>query len=205
MSEDSRSNTLRLVPVLVFLGIAAAFGYALYTGDPSKLPSTLIGKPAPQSTFAPVEGLAAGGKPVPGFTSAELANGKVKVVNFWASWCGPCVDEHPLLTNLKAETGIEIWGVNYKDTPANARMFLQRHGNPFAVVGSDAQGRAAIDWGVYGIPETYVINGAGAIVYKHVGPLTQELIAAKLAPTIAAAAKTALPAPSPTATPTSKP
>lgn len=160
---------------------------ALRSGDPSKLPSTLIGRPAPAAQFAAVEGLTDGTRAVPGFTTGDLAKGKVSVVNFWASWCTPCIAEHPELIELKSRTGVDIYGVNYKDEPSAARRFIGRYGNPFAAVGADANGRAAIDWGVYGVPETYVVNGRGEIAYKHVGPITRESLLNTLIPAIEAA------------------
>lgn len=185
---QGRSNYLRLLPVVVFVVIAGFFAMALRSGDPSLLPSTLVGKPVPQTTFPPVEGLeVAAGKFEPGFTSADLAKGKISVVNYWASWCVPCVDEHPMLEQLKEESGVDIYGVNYKDQAAAARRFLGRYGNPFTAVGTDADGRAAIDWGVYGTPETFVVNGKGHVIYKHVGPITPESLKTKLLPIIAKA------------------
>jgi cytochrome c biogenesis protein CcmG, thiol:disulfide interchange protein DsbE len=109
------------------------------------------------------------------------------VVNFWASWCAPCVQEHPLLIELKRRTGVRLYGINYKDQTAAARRFLGRYGNPFKAVGVDSDGRAAIEWGVYGMPETFVVNGEGRIVYKHVGPISPEALETKLIPAIAAA------------------
>lgn len=185
---QGRSNYLRLLPVVVFVVIAGFFAMALRSGDPSLLPSTLVGKPVPQTTFPAVEGLeVAAGKSEPGFTSADLEKGKISVVNYWASWCVPCVDEHPMLEQLKAESGVDIYGVNYKDQAAAARRFLGRYGNPFTAVGTDADGRAAIDWGVYGTPETFVVNGKGHVIYKHVGPITPESLKTKLLPIIAKA------------------
>ena len=136
-----------------------------------------------------LEGLTDGTRAVPGFDSADLAKGEVSVVNFWASWCAPCVQEHPLLVALKQRAGVPIYGVNYKDQAAAARRFLGRYGNPFAAVGTDANGRAAIEWGVYGMPETFIVNGKGEIVYKHVGPISPETLEEKLIPAIQAARK----------------
>lgn len=185
---QGRSNYLRLLPVVIFVVIAGFFAMALRSGDPSLLPSTLVGKPVPQTTFPAVEGLeVTAGKFEPGFTSADLAKGKISVVNYWASWCVPCVDEHPMLEQLKDESGVDIYGVNYKDQAAAARRFLGRYGNPFTAVGTDADGRAAIDWGVYGTPETFVVNGKGHVIYKHVGPITLDSLKTKLLPIIAKA------------------
>lgn len=185
---QARSNLLRLLPVVIFVVIAGFFAMALRSGDPSLLPSTLVGKPVPQTTFPPVEGLEqAQGTPEAGFTSADLAKGKISVVNYWASWCVPCVDEHPMLEQLKAASGVDIYGINYKDQPAAARRFLGRYGNPFTAVGTDSDGRAAIDWGVYGTPETFIVNGKGDVIYKHVGPITPASLETKLLPIIAKA------------------
>lgn len=193
---QSRTNYLRLLPVAVFAIIAVFFAVALRSGDPSLLPSTLVGKPVPQTAFPPVEGLeVAEGKTEPGFTSADLAKGKISVVNYWASWCVPCVDEHPMLEQLKEVAGVDLYGVNYKDQAAAARRFLGRYGNPFTAVGTDADGRAAIDWGVYGTPETFVVNGKGDVIYKHVGPITEESLKTKLLPIIQKAKADAATAP----------
>lgn len=175
-----------LVPLGLFAGLAALFAFALSSGDPSKLPSALIGKPAPATAFAALEGLVDGERPVPGFSTGDLAKGEPSVVNFWASWCAPCVEEHPLLGDLRERTGVAIYGVNYKDGAAAARRFLGRYGSPFTAVGVDPAGRGAIEWGVYGMPETFVLNGRGEIVEKHVGPLTAESLASRIIPAIAA-------------------
>lgn len=173
-----------MTPVLVFAGLVALFAFALQGGDPSKLPSALLGKPAPTTQFAPLDGLLADEKPVPGFTSAELATGKPVIVNFWASWCAPCAEEQPLLVQLQKRTGVALYGVNYKDDPVAARRFLGRYGNPFTAVGTDPKGRGAIEWGVYGMPETFVLNGRGEIVFKHVGPVSMRSIEEQLMPAI---------------------
>jgi cytochrome c biogenesis protein CcmG/thiol:disulfide interchange protein DsbE len=168
----SRSRRwLVALPLFGFLAIAALFLLRLYGGDPSKIPSALIGRPAPQTTLPALEGLVHNGAPVPGLDPA-LFNGKISVVNVWASWCVPCHDEAPLLTALAEDTRLQIVGINYKDSPDNARRFLGRYGNPFAAVGVDGNGRASIEWGVYGVPETFVVGRDGTIRYKLVGPIT---------------------------------
>jgi cytochrome c biogenesis protein CcmG/thiol:disulfide interchange protein DsbE len=181
-----RKPWLALLPVAVFATMAALFAVALRSGDPSKLPSTLIGKPAPALTLAPLEGLVEKDVAVPGIAPATLVRGTPVIVNFWASWCAPCVGEHPLLIILKEKSGVPLIGVNYKDPTVGARRFLGRYGNPFDAVGVDANGRAAIEWGVYGMPETFILDGAGRIAYKHIGPLTPEVIDTVLLPLITA-------------------
>ena len=171
----------------MFCALAAIFALALRSGDPSHLPSALIGKPAPQMALAALPDLVDGSRAVPGFASDEL-KGHASVVNFWASWCEPCEQEHPLLLALQAR-GVRLYGVNYKDDAAVARRFLGRHGNPFAAVGVDGSGRAAIEWGVYGMPETFVVDAKGLIVYKHIGPITAQALEAKLMPAIVAAGR----------------
>lgn len=189
-TTDERKWGWVMAPVFIFLALAALFAFALKTGDPSKLPSALIGKPAPQIDLKPLEGLVdAGGAAIPGFTSADLGKGRVSVVNFWASWCVPCVQEHPVLIALQKRTGVDVYGVNYKDQTEAARRFIGLHGNPFKAVGVDGNGRGAIEWGVYGMPESFVIDGQGRIAYKHVGPLSEETLAEKIIPAIEAAKK----------------
>jgi cytochrome c biogenesis protein CcmG/thiol:disulfide interchange protein DsbE len=173
-----------LAPVLIFAALAMLFMVALQKGDPSRIPSALIGRPAPAMTLPPVEGLARDGAALPGVGPADLTRGRPIVVNFWASWCLPCVEEHPQLVALAAATGVPILGINHKDQPANAARFLARHGNPFAAVGADANGRAAIEWGVYGMPETFIVDGTGKIVFKHVGPIGQEALVRQVLPAL---------------------
>ncbi len=171
------------LPLLVFAGLAGLFYYALHTGDPSKLPSAMIGKPVPEFTLAPLEGLKTDeDAAAQSFTSSDLASGEPTIVNIFASWCVPCLQEHPMLMALAKETDVRLYGINYKDDPASARRFLGRYGNPFDRVGADRSGRTAIDFGVYGVPETYVISGDGKIVYRHVGPLTEQSIKEKILP-----------------------
>ena len=170
-----RHSFLMVLPLIVFLGLALLFWFRLGSGDPSKIPSALIGRPAPQTTLPPLEGLESAGKPVPGLDPAAL-KGKVSIVNVWASWCVPCHDEAPLLTELGKDPRLQVIGINYKDSAENARRFLGRYGNPFGMVGVDANGRAAIEWGVYGVPETFIVGREGKIVYKLVGPVTPDNI-----------------------------
>jgi cytochrome c biogenesis protein CcmG, thiol:disulfide interchange protein DsbE len=162
---------LLVIPLLVFAGLAALFFLRLGSGDPAKIPSALLGRPAPETTLPALEGLTDKGKVIPGLTP-ETLRGKVSVVNVWASWCVPCHDEAPLLLSLSDDKRFQIIGINYKDATENARRFLGRYGNPFSAVGVDANGRASIEWGVYGVPETFVVGRDGKIAYKLIGPIT---------------------------------
>jgi len=187
MTEATRTPALRrlgpALPLLIFAVLAGLFWYALQGGDPSRLPSALIGKPVPDFTLPPIAGLSADGKDVPGFASADLAQGEPTIVNMFASWCVECQVEHPLLLALaEQQPRIRLYGIDYKDDQASARRFLGRYGNPYSHVGADASGRTAIDFGVYGVPETYVITGDGKIAYRHVGPLTESAIRDKILP-----------------------
>ncbi|MFB9268922.1 DsbE family thiol:disulfide interchange protein [Bradyrhizobium erythrophlei] len=179
MSEQTTNSPpqgrrwLVALPLIVFLALAALFLLRLYGGDPSKIPSALIGRPAPQTALPALDGLMKDGAQVPGLDPAAF-KGKVSVVNVWASWCVPCHDEAPLLTELGKDKRFQIIGINYKDAPDNARRFLGRYGNPFGIVGVDGNGRASIEWGVYGVPETFVVGREGTIVYKLVGPVTPD-------------------------------
>jgi len=172
-STTGTRRLLMLLPLVVFLALAALFLYRLGAGDPSRIPSALIGHPAPDTNLPPVAGLnTADGKPLPGLAAADF-KGAVTLVNVWASWCVPCHDEAPLLEALSADKRIRIVGINYKDQPDNARRFLGRYGNPFAAAGADQNGRASMEWGVYGVPETFIIGRDGKIAYKLVGPITE--------------------------------
>ncbi|WP_029031094.1 DsbE family thiol:disulfide interchange protein [Salinarimonas rosea] len=169
----TRIRVLFLLPVLIFAGLALVFLVGLF-GDPSRVPSVLIGRPAPQVSLPPLEGLSEAGAPIPGFSTADLAGTPerpVTIVNVWASWCGPCRIEHPVLMELSELPYLTIVGINYKDAPENARRFLGALGNPYDRVGVDASGRSAIDWGVYGVPETFVVDREGIVRYKHIGPI----------------------------------
>jgi cytochrome c biogenesis protein CcmG/thiol:disulfide interchange protein DsbE len=164
---------LVLLPLFGFLALAGLFFVRLGAGDASRIPSALIGRDAPQTDLPAVEGLERNGSPVPGIATADF-KGTVTVVNVWASWCVPCHDEAPLLLRLAGDPRIRVVGINYKDQADNARRFLGRYGNPFAASGADANGRAAIEWGVYGVPETFIIGRDGRIAYKLVGPITPD-------------------------------
>jgi cytochrome c biogenesis protein CcmG, thiol:disulfide interchange protein DsbE len=179
-----RRRLMVLAPLLVFGAMAAMFAFALTKGDPSKLPSALIGKPAPALALSAIDSLNEGSNAVPLLTQEGLVKGNVTVVNFWASWCGPCVEEHPYLVELARLPGVRVVGVNYKDLGANARRFLGRYGNPYAAIGADTTGRTAIEWGVYGMPETFILDREGRIVFKHVGQITPAALRQTLLPTI---------------------
>ena len=183
---DPRPRRLRfllMLPLVVFLALAALFFVRLGAGDPGRIPSALIGQTAPNTALAAVSGLERDGKPLPGLDSADFA-GRVTLVNVWASWCVPCHDEAPLLMQLAQDHRLRVIGINYKDDADNARRFLGRYGNPFAAAGADQNGRAAIEWGVYGVPETFVIGRDARIAYKLVGPITPENLQSVLAPQI---------------------
>ncbi|ESY87942.1 DsbE family thiol:disulfide interchange protein [Mesorhizobium australicum] len=167
------------LPLLVFLGLAGLFLSQLLSGrDASEVPSALIGLPAPRTNLPPLEG-----SNLPGLDSKAFA-GKVTLVNVFASWCAPCREEHPVLLALAQDKRFAMAALNYKDRPENARRFLGDLGNPFQAIGVDEAGRTAIDWGVYGVPETFVIGKDGKIAYKHVGPLTPESTRELLLPQI---------------------
>ena len=172
-----------LAPLVVFAGLAALFFYGLRAGDPSLLPSALIGHPAPATALPPIAGLERDGAPVPGLDAAAF-KGAVTVVNVWASWCVPCHDEAPLLMQIAKDRRLRVVGINYKDDPGNARRFLGLYGDPYAATGADANGRAAIEWGVYGVPETFVVGRDGRIAYKLVGPITADNLLHTLKPQI---------------------
>src|SRR5436309_2380556 len=181
--KPARRRLLVLLPLVVFLALAALFFFRLGAGDPSRIPSALIGHPAPATNLPPLPGLERDGTPVPGLESTAF-KGEVTLLNVWASWCVPCRDEAPLLLALAADRRIRIAGINYKDQADNARRFLGRYGNPFAANGIDANGRASIEWGVYGVPETFVVGRDGRIAYKLIGPITPDNLEKALKPAI---------------------
>ncbi len=182
-SGVGRRRALVLLPLLLFLALAGLFLFRLFAGDPSIIPSALIGHPAPQTALPPVAGLERDGAPLPGLDPANF-KGAVTVVNVWASWCVPCRDEAPLLVQLAQDSRFRLVGINYKDEAENARRFLAHFGNPFAAAGADESGRAGIEWGVYGVPETFVVGRDAKIAYKMVGPITPDNIDSVLKPQI---------------------
>jgi len=183
-TERAPRRLLVLVPLVLFLGLAGLFFSRLLVGvDPSMLPSALIGRPAPPTELPALPGLERDGRPVPGVTSADF-QGAVTLMNVWASWCVPCRDEAPLLMRLAQDKRIRVVGINQKDQPENARRFLGRYGNPFVASGVDANGRASIEWGVYGVPETFIVGRDGKISFKLVGPITPARLEQELQPAI---------------------
>ena len=175
-----------LLPLVIFGALALLFLFRLFAGDASRVPSVLVGKPAPVLVLLPLEGLTKDGRPMPAFTAADLGAGRASIVNVFASWCAPCRVEHPFLVAMANSAPVKagkvaILGLNYKDEPENARRFLGQLGNPYSAVGSDRAGRAAIDWGVYGVPETFLIGPDGRILKKHIGPLDADSAAQLLA------------------------
>lgn len=172
---------LVLIPLVVVAALFAVFASQIGR-DPNFVPSALINKPVPEFTLAKVETL-----PQPGFATADLKGNGVSVVNVWGSWCGPCRIEHPMLMRLATRNDITLYGINQNDPPENAKRFLDELGNPFDAVGSDRDRRASIDWGVYGVPETFVVNNEGVITYKHTGPISEQSYANSLIPAIEAA------------------
>jgi cytochrome c biogenesis protein CcmG, thiol:disulfide interchange protein DsbE len=183
-TKTARRNWLALLPLFLFLGLAGIFLTQLMSGrDTQTLPSALIGQPVPLTNLPPIEALAS----IPGITPADF-KGKVTVLNVFASWCAPCRDEHPVLLTLANDRRFQLIAINYKDKPENAAAFLGELGNPYARIGADVSGRAGIDWGVYGVPETYVIGPDGIIRHKHVGPLDAKAVEREIMPEVTKAA-----------------
>lgn len=173
---------LLLLPLLLFAGVIAAFGLGL-TRDPSQIPSQLIDRPLPAFSLPPL--LA----DTPGLSNTALT-GEPKLLNVFASWCAACPQEHPVLTRIARE-GVPIYGIDWKDTPADGSAWLAKFGNPFGRVGSDPAGRTGIDLGVTGVPETFVVDAAGRVRYKHIGPISPEDWEQKIKPMLAELRKTA--------------
>jgi cytochrome c biogenesis protein CcmG/thiol:disulfide interchange protein DsbE len=163
-------------PLLVFVLMAGLLGYGLRL-DPKLVPSVLIDKPAPAFSLALLE------QPSRRLSSAEL-EGQVWVLNVWASWCVACRAEHEVISELARRNLVAVIGLNYKDEPAEAERWLRQFGNPYATSLIDRDGRVGIDWGVYGVPETFVIGADGRIRYKHIGPVTHESLEQKIMPVL---------------------
>ena len=183
---NAKPKTTLLLPLII---VAAFMVFLLYflvskkVEESSHLPSPLIGKPVPEFALAPIPNAMGDSGPIPGLSSAAFKTGKVSILNVWATWCAPCVAEYPLLIEL-SQQGIPIYGIYYKDKPEAARRFLATHGNPFRAIGADESGFTAIDFGVYGVPETFVIDGDGKIAFRYPGPLSPEVIEEKIMPAI---------------------
>ena len=181
-----RKILFALIPLAAFLALAGLF-YMRLGADTQSLPSALIGRPAPQFVLPELPGSGQ-----PGFTGDDLRKGSVTIVNIFASWCGPCRDEHPYLMKLAADDGLKskgvrIAGLAYKDDPAQSLRFLKDLGNPYSRIGVDRNGRAGVEWGVYGVPETFVVKGDGTIAYKFIGPINEQGLRERLMPAIEAA------------------
>ncbi len=176
----AKVSPLMILPPVLFFGLAGIFIWGMARPDPTAIPSALIGQQAPAVTAGPFPG-------APAFTSAVLADGKVKIVNFWASWCGPCRAEHPNLMALSKE-GIPVYGVNYRDRVGDAQAFLAELGNPFSAIALDEKAKMGFEWGVTSVPESFVIDGQGRVVKRITGPLVQRVIESDLRPALAQAA-----------------
>ncbi len=171
-----RRRAVFVVPIVVFLGIAVFLGIGLSL-NPREIPSPLIGKPVPDFKLPPVQGRTLG-------LSTEDLKGEVSLVNVFASWCVACREEHPLLMRLSQQGIVPIHGLNYKDAPKDAADWLDRLGDPYTRTGADINGRVGIDWGVYGVPETFVVDRNGRIVYKHIGPISPRDWEEKMTPLV---------------------
>lgn len=170
------SRLMAVVPVAIAAALGAAFYWGLWNKD-DRLPSTMIGRPVPEFALPPIEGRS------DGLSTADLM-GQVSLVNVWASWCVPCRVEMPLLGELAATGTVRIYGVNYKDDADAALGFLEELGDPYTRIGADRNGRVSIDWGVYGLPETFVIDAQGRIAYKHVGPFNRRSLEEDILPVV---------------------
>jgi len=178
----AKISPMAVLPLVISLGIAGMFYFNLGREGGQDLPSTMIGRAAPEL----LKITALRDDPAP--TVADLQADGIKFVNFWASWCGPCRVEHPLLEKM-ADDGLNLIGINYKDAPDNALGFLAELGDPFTKLGADRAGRTGLEWGVYGVPETFVIDADGKVIYRHPGPLTQRVLDERIFPAIAAASE----------------
>ena len=182
--EPHRKPWIAFAPVAIFAVLAIIFAVGLTNDDPRRVPSVLLGKPVPDFQLPGLDGLTDPRVAPNGLSTADLKTGEVTLVNVWASWCGPCRLEHPFLMKLSEDKTVRVVGINYKDQAGNARRFLGSLGNPYSRIGTDAKGTAAVDWGVYGVPETFMVDGDGIIRYKWIGPLTQDAVTKELLPRI---------------------
>lgn len=171
----AKFRPLMALPPLLFAGLAALFYFGNMREDRNALPSAREGQQAPAVQLVQLGDLEL-------FDDATLRDGQVKLVNYWASWCAPCRAEHPLLDELAKE--IPVLGINYRDQADRALGFLEELGNPFAASGADVSGRMALDWGLYGVPETYVVAGDGTVMLRFAGPITRDVIANRIRPAI---------------------
>ncbi len=178
----AKISPFAVLPPVIFLGLAGLFMFGLGREDSQGLPSTMIGREAP--AMFNITDLRTDPAPTP----EDFTASGVKFVNFWASWCGPCRQEHPILEAM-ADGGMNVIGINYKDAPENALSFLAELGDPYSKIGADRTGRTGIEWGVYGVPETYVIDGNGTVLYRQTGPLTERVLEEVIKPLITTAAQ----------------
>ncbi|MEI4470725.1 DsbE family thiol:disulfide interchange protein [Frigidibacter sp. MR17.24] len=179
----ARIPVLAVVPPVLFAGLAGLFLWGMNRDDPGQLPTAFKGREVPEVSLVALPGQ---GEP---FTDATLRDGEAKLVNFWASWCAPCRVEHPQLEALSA-MGVPIYGINYKDDAngfANATGFLAEMGNPYRAIGADPSGRMSLDWGLYGVPETFVVDGKGKVLLRFAGPITRRVIDQQIRPALAEA------------------
>ncbi len=174
-TPKKKLNVFLALPPLFFFGMALLFYVGLQRDNPNALPSQFIGQTAPPVNLTDLRA-----DPAP--TDADLRNGNMQLVNFWASWCAPCRAEAPILERMADDMGIAIIGINYKDQPAQAQSFLDRFGDPFIKIGTDFTGRNAIEWGVTGVPETFVLDGDGTILLRYPGPITQDILDNRILP-----------------------
>lgn len=175
--QRGRLRLILFVPLTIFFGVGLAFLIGLHR-DLNTLPSTLIGKPVPEFSLPPVKGRTLG------LATGDL-KGEVSLVNVFASWCVACREEHPVFMQLRARGAVPIHGLNYKDKPDDAARWLDKMGDPYTRTGADLDGRVAIDWGIYGVPETFVIDRQGHIAFKQVGPITPQILETTILPLVA--------------------